>query len=1005
MLKRWAVGTLALCALVTPLLPTATASAVTPVPDPGACVGAQPDSALDQSCIPADASQDGTVYTPQPLTPSGGALPYDDQYVQYPVTVPSPGLPVCPFFDGGIPPCYRSEYRVLDWFAGRWYQDYSGPIWPVDYTALNGETAYIHVYPDYPALFMVEVQYRIYTAPSTWVYAKAYGTLDTRTAPPPPPPDENHPPVAAFSFERVNPNDSGLYRFTSEASDPDAGDSITSQTWDFGDGGINVGPQVIHTFAKPGDYAVTHRVVDSHGLASTSSQVVHVPAPSLHVAVTLPDAVNDQLAPGVATRAHVTVTAGDDGLGALSSVAFVGDPLQATPAGALTVDTPLVPAPTNGLSLTPGESREFDAVVHGDGSGRFTLAATARAVDAAGREVAPVTGTVEGTISGLAVQLRSADTGEDTIDVVVAVTNQGTAPIDGIQYTGGGLAVHPEYVPDALRGTVTLVSGPRVELPTRLEAGETREATYTFHAEGPGDVAVVAEATAPAADGSISANDAGFIGIQKRVIDTKALKNLLVELAESDMVNLQDSARLRQQLLNQAMNARVLAARAQGALLDLPSQLLQRASGPIVPYPEFDNATLTKIALYGQAKGLANGVGKVFDFALGTPAEYYASMITSGSFGQMAQDYVDSGLATKGAADTAAYGTFSTALNLYDRYVDDPGGALNQQQYTDLTDALNDEYKGQMLEFAEYSPQLDAQGKAFDQYLEQQGDAILRDPYGWADKVTTAAGELEGETLAGEAVTRGGAKLLEHAATSYEYSRYGKSGAAIKRVTEADTLEALGAGETTAANVERLGGITQGDQRKIQQVIADVKEKFGVDLEIQARPSNPYSVEYLNSKLGALGKPEIFKAKNLSDIDVILGADAKGLGKLGVFEPKLPPDGVLAKMPPELANEVKLRFKTQEGVWKDWNDPTSKFAKNYKKASQPGGGTFEFDVPTAKGDVAPGAPREYEIEVGITKPGRNNTVSFYEKGTGRPIVSDIDFHGYFKTNGKPLDAG
>ncbi len=803
----------------------------------------------------------------------------------------------------------------------------------------------------------------------------------------------------------MNPNDFALYRFTSQASDPDAGDSITSQTWEFGDHETNVGAQVIHTFAKPGDYTVTHRVVDSHGLASTGTQVVHVPAPSLRLAVSLPDAVNNRLAPGVPTRAHVTLTAGDDGVGQLSSVAFVGNPLQTTPAGALTVDTPLVPPPTAGLSLAPGESREFDAVVHGDASGRFTLAATARAVDAAGRAVAPVTASVEGTVSGLAVQLRSADTGEDTIDVVVSVTNQGAATIDGIQYTGAGLVAHPEYVPDALRGTVTLVSGPDPALPTSLGPGETREATYRFHAEGPGDVAVVAEATVPVVDGSISANDAGFIGIQKRVLDTKALKNLLVELAESELKNLQGSAWLRQQLLDQAMNARVVAARARGALADLPSDLIQRTLGPVVPYPEFDNVTLTKVALYGQAKGLVQGVGNVLDFTVGTPAEYYASTITSGSFGQMAQDYVDAGLAAKQGVDSAAFGAFSTALKLYDRYIDDPGGAFNQQQYTDLTEALNDEYKGQMLEFAQYAPQLEQQQKDFDAYLDKVEDDILRDPYGWADKVTTSAGRLEGEVLAGEAVARGGSKLVEKVATSYEYSKYGQSGAAIERVSEAETLEALGAGETTAANIERLGGITEADQQKIQQVIAEVKEKFGVDLEIQARPSNIYSVEYLNSELGAVGKPEIFKAKNLSDVDVILGADRSGLGKLGVYEPKLPPDSVLAKMPPELRNEVQLRFKTQEGVWKDWNDPTSKFAKNFEKATQPGGGTFDFEVPTAAGDAVPNAPRQYSIEVDVTKPGRNNTISFFERGTGKPIVSDIDFHGYFKTNGTPLDAG
>lgn len=1003
MSKRWAVGALTFCALVAPLFPIAgPAASAAGGPDPVACEGT-PDPSHYIPCIPPDEAGNPEVFAPDPLS-FDDPVPATDGFDST-LHLPWPNLPKCAHGNGVLyeTPCLNFSSVIQSRWDATDQVFYEGNLLPME-NAYDSPAVTFHVRSDMTLLFMIKSIVSIYSGnrfAATEDRYVSYTLLDNRAAPPS---DENHPPVAAFSYEQVSPTDFALFRFTSQASDPDAGDVITSQTWDFGDGGINVGPVVIHSFEKSGDYTVTHRVVDGHGVAVTSSHTLHVPAPTLRVAVALPDAVDNQLAPGVATRAHVTVTAGDDGVGALSSVAFVGAPLQVTPVGALSVDTPLVPTPPAGLALAPGQSSEFDAVVHGDVTGRFTLSATARAVDGAGRELAPVTASVEGTVSGLAVQLRSADTGQDTIEVVVSVSNQGAAPIDGLQYTGGGLAVHPEYVPDGLRGTVTLVSGPEPALPTQLAPGETREATYTFHAEGPGDVAVVAEATAPAADGTVSANDAGFIGVQKRIIDPAQLKSVLVELAESELRNLQGSARARQQILNQLMNARVVAARAQGALAELPSELVRNLSGPIVPYPEFDNATLTKVALWGQAKGLAQGVGKVLDFTIGTPAEYYASTLTSGSLGQVAADYVDAGVAAHEDADALAYGGFSKLLGLYDRYIDDAPGQFNQQQYTDLTDALNDEYKGQMLEFTQYAPQLDQQAKDFDRYLDAQGDAILRDPYGWADKVTTSAGALEGETLAGEAVVRGGAKLVEQVATSYEYSKYGTSGAAIKRVTEAETLESLGAGPASAVDIERLGGITQADQAKIQNVIAEVKEKFGVDLEIQARPSNPHSVQYLNSELGALGKPEIFKAKNLSDIDVILGADPKGLGKLGVFQPKLPPKSVLAKMPPELASEVELRFNTQKSVWKDWTDEASKFKKNYVKASQPGGGTFEFDVPTAAGDTAPVAPRQYQIEVGITKPGRNGTVSFFEKQSGQPIVSDVDFHGYFKTNGSPIEA-
>ncbi len=988
-------------ALALPMVPTVRAHAADG--DPVAC----PPGANSSTCIPSNTTSDPSTFTPDPVTFTGDPTtdPVTGASV-YPLTLSVPGLPVCfTGLGGGIvnAPCYYNSYFATKWNgASEFIVSLVGDFGPSNFPeAANGPVGNLRVQEGYTGLFLIENDVVIHFPYSfDTVTSQSFGVLDTRVSTPQP----NQAPIPAFSFERVNPNDWGLWRFSSQATDPDPGDSITSQTWEFGDGATNVGATVIHDYAKPGDYTVTHRVVDSHGLAATSTQRVHVPAPSLHVDVSLPDVVSNRLSPGVPARADVTVSAGADGLGPLSSVTFVGDVLQSNPAGAVTPDTGPVPAPPAALTLEPGTAQSFDVLVHGDESGSFALTSTARAVDAAGRAVGPVTGRVDGSLSGLRVELRSSGTGQDTIDVVVSVSNQGGTPIEGLQYPGNGVVVHPEYVPDALRGEVTLVVGPTPPLPDRLDPGETREATFRFHAEAPGDVAVVSEVSAPGSGGVVSANDAGFIGVQKRALNAAQLKNVLAELAESELILLRARAVALQHFMTESINARLVAARARGALVGFPADVVADLTGPPIPYPEIDNVQLTAAAVWGMAKGLGRGVANVADFAVGTPASYYASIVTAGDFGQAAQDYADAGVAAHQTVDDVAYGAFTKAFQAYDAFINAGEGAYNQQQYTDLTEALNDEYKGQMLRYTEIAPALDEQRRQFDAYLDRTEDEILRDPYGWADKVTGYVGEIEGETLAGEAVVRGGAKLAESAITSYEYSRYGQSGAAITRLSEGETLESLGAGPTTSANAERLGGITEADQQKIQGVIGEVKAKFGVDLEIQARPSNANSVQYLKSELGAVGKPEIFKAKNISDVDVILGADPSALGKLGVFEPKLPPDGVLAKMSPELANEVKLRFKTQQGVWNDWNDASSKFAKNYKKASQPGGGTFEFEVPTAAGDARPNAPRLYQIEVGATEPGRNGTVSLFEKTTGKPIVSDIDFHGYFKTSGEPLDA-
>lgn len=57
------------------------------------------------------------------------------------------------------------------------------------------------------------------------------------------------------------------------STDPDAGDSIASYTFDFGDGSPSVtqsSPAISHTYSAPGIYTAKLTVTDSHGLASTN---------------------------------------------------------------------------------------------------------------------------------------------------------------------------------------------------------------------------------------------------------------------------------------------------------------------------------------------------------------------------------------------------------------------------------------------------------------------------------------------------------------------------------------------------------------------------------------------------------------------------------------------------------------------------------------------------------------------------------------------------------------
>lgn len=81
----------------------------------------------------------------------------------------------------------------------------------------------------------------------------------------------NHAPVAAFSATCANLTCS----FTDASSDPDAGDSIVSRTWEFGDAATGDGPSPSHTYGAPGgQFTVTLTVTDAHSATATKAQLV-----------------------------------------------------------------------------------------------------------------------------------------------------------------------------------------------------------------------------------------------------------------------------------------------------------------------------------------------------------------------------------------------------------------------------------------------------------------------------------------------------------------------------------------------------------------------------------------------------------------------------------------------------------------------------------------------------------------------------------------------------------
>ena len=89
------------------------------------------------------------------------------------------------------------------------------------------------------------------------------------TAPPP-----NQPPVASFTSTTSN-----LTANVDSAGSTDSDGTITSRTWDFGDGGTASGATASHPYAVAGAYPVTLTVTDDDGAQTSVTKTVTVTAP------------------------------------------------------------------------------------------------------------------------------------------------------------------------------------------------------------------------------------------------------------------------------------------------------------------------------------------------------------------------------------------------------------------------------------------------------------------------------------------------------------------------------------------------------------------------------------------------------------------------------------------------------------------------------------------------------------------------------------------------------
>ena len=89
-----------------------------------------------------------------------------------------------------------------------------------------------------------------------------------------------YPPQASFIYWPAKPYENQTVTFDASSSTPEGyNDTITSYTWDFGDGTEKITkttPTITHRYMNAGQYIVTLNVTDSEGLWSTTSKPIEI---------------------------------------------------------------------------------------------------------------------------------------------------------------------------------------------------------------------------------------------------------------------------------------------------------------------------------------------------------------------------------------------------------------------------------------------------------------------------------------------------------------------------------------------------------------------------------------------------------------------------------------------------------------------------------------------------------------------------------------------------------
>jgi hypothetical protein len=550
----------------------------------------------------------------------------------------------------------------------------------------------------------------------------------------------------------------------------------------------------------------------------------------------------------------------------------------------------------------------------------------------------------------------------NTVDVTMTLTNDGSGDISGLSFTdpsgleNDGVLLSNGNIGPTQSG-LTLSDGPTPSLPTTLPGdGPPVVVHYTFTATSSGDAVLVADANGTDASGqSVSKKKALTVYVTnpptseaeyQRVVTSALLADdSLVAQAQNTMANTEANSLAAGLNLTPALPGQQAAA----VQLGLPTQM-----GVLIGAKDqsaFSQWTSNYFTTLGA--DLKGGVSY-----LGQTGEALAS--------QLLQDITDP------QARAAALGRLNDALSaLPDKTkaalasTNANLGYMGQALAASLTPQGQDTWvKAGAADFASLKSDVTYAANGFPAMVAADNAAYAKDPTAFINAeskqyadATYGLIKTEVATVLGDGVLKGvgsaakaGYSSLASRATTIDRTIAAgvestapvapNSTAALMENANAATsqFQTLSAGSTLAAEqATQLGGLTPGDQVGVQQALDYIKNKFGVDLELGVRTSEPLSV-------GIDGSPKLsfMKPKAVSAMDMMMGAPSeiaaysepgqaastevfKG-GVTTVFEPKPIPQATLdaiAETNPDFVTQYNTRYASQLKLWNEYQNENS----------------------------------------------------------------------------------